>query len=85
MVRINNEKLYIKQCYCLKCRKNTENKYSNVVRTKSGGIMLLLKCAACNSKKSKFLKEQEVRGLLGDLTGLKVPVQSHLLIANILL
>ena len=57
MVRINNEKLYIKQCYCLKCRKNKESKYANVVRTKSGGIMFLLKCAVCNFKKSKFLKE----------------------------
>ena len=29
--------------------------------------MLLLKCSMCNSKKSKFLKEQETTGLLTSL------------------
>ena len=51
--------------YCLKCRKNTESKNSEGVKTKSGGIMLLSQCSICNSKKSKFLKEQE--GLLSSL------------------
>ena len=45
-------------CYCLKCRKNTESKNPKVVRTKNGKVMLLSKCAVCNSKKLKFLKEQ---------------------------
>ena len=53
--------------YCLKCRKNTENKTAKVVRTKSRRTMLLSKCSVCNSKKLKFLKEQEVRGLLNGL------------------
>ena len=53
--------------YCLKCRKNIESKNSNVVRTKNGKIMLLLKCAVCNSKKSKFIKQQEASGLLSSL------------------
>ena len=48
--------------YCLKCRKNTESKNPKVVRTKNGRIMLLSICAVCNSKKSKFLKEQEAKG-----------------------
>ena len=39
--------------YCLKCRKNTESKNANVVKTKNGKIMLLSKFAVCNSKKSK--------------------------------
>ena len=42
--------------YCLKCRKNTENRNPKSVRTKNGRIMLLSKCSARNSKKSKFLK-----------------------------
>ena len=42
--------------YCLKCRKKTEVKNPKVVRTKNR-IMLLSKCAVCNSKKSKFIKE----------------------------
>ena len=45
--------------YCLKFRKNTESKNPKVVRAKSGRIMLLLKCAVCDSKKLKFIKEQE--------------------------
>ena len=35
--------------YCLKCRKNTENKHSKVVRTKNGRILLLSKGSVCNS------------------------------------
>ena len=43
--------------YCLKCRKNTKCKNATVVRNKNGRIVLLSKCAMCNSKQSKFLKE----------------------------
>ena len=45
--------------YCLKFRKNTESKNPKVVRAKNGRIMLLSKCAVCDSKKLKFIKEQE--------------------------
>ena len=48
--------------YCLKYRKNTQSKNPEVPKTKNGRIMLLLRCSVCNSKKSKFLKEQEARG-----------------------
>ena len=34
--------------------------------------MLLSKCSVCNSKKLKFLKEQEARGLLSSL-GIRAP------------
>ena len=44
--------------------------------------MLLSKCVVCNSKTSKFLKEQEARGLLSNLTGVKIPIQSGLPILN---
>ena len=46
--------------HCLKDRKNTEKK-SKVVKTKNGRIMLLSKWAVCDSKKSKFIKEQEAK------------------------
>ena len=46
--------------------------------------MLLSKCAVCDSKKSRFIKEQEVSGLLRKLTGIKVPILSDLPIANTL-
>ena len=43
--------------YCLKCRKNTESKNKTVIKTKNGRIILLSKCAVCNSKNLKFIKE----------------------------
>ena len=36
--------------------------------------MLLSTFSVCNSKKLKFLKEQEARGLLSNLLGVKVPI-----------
>ena len=79
-------KLYIKAMasYCLKCRKNTESKIPKVVKTKNGRIMLLSKCTVCDSKKSKFIEEQDARELLRKLTGIKVPSLFDLPIANIL-
>ena len=50
--------------YFLKCRKNAENKNTKVAKTKNGRIMLLSKCAVCDSKKSKFIKQQEASGLI---------------------
>ena len=52
---------------CLKCRKSTKSKNLKFSRTKNGRIMLLSKCAVCDSKKSKFIKEQEASGLLSTL------------------
>ena len=60
--------------YRLKCRKNTENENQNVIKTKNGTIMLLLKCAVCNSKKLKFIKEQEAKWVLSNLTAIKVQI-----------
>ena len=59
--------------YCLKCRKNTESKNPKVGRAKTGRIMILSKCAVCNSKKSNFIKEQEASELLSSL-GIKTPL-----------
>ena len=41
--------------------------YPKVAKTKTGRIMLLSKCAVCDSKKSKFIKQQEASGLLSSL------------------
>ena len=46
---------------------------SNVLKTKNGKIMLLLKCAVCRRKKSRFMKEQAAKGLLSSLA-LKTPL-----------
>ena len=69
--------------YCLNLRKNIESNTPKVLRTKTGRIMLSSKCAACDSKILKFIKEQEARGLSSKLTGIKVPILSDLPIANI--
>ena len=65
--------------YCLKCRKkNTESKNPKVVRTKNGRIMLLSKCEVCDSKRSKFIKDQEASGLLCSLGIMKLLSKSPL-------
>ena len=53
--------------YCLKCRKNTESKNPKALKTNNEGIMLLLNCAVCDSKKPRFVKEQEASELLSSL------------------
>ena len=58
--------------YCLKCRKNTENINPRVSKTSNGRTMILSKCAICGSKKSRFIKKQEAKGLLSKL-GIKTP------------
>ena len=69
--------------YCLKCRKNTESINPKVSKTSNGKMMILLKCAICGSKKSKFIKEQQAKGLLSNLgfrTSLnKIPLLGHIL------
>ena len=69
--------------HCLKCRKNTENGNPKVVKTKNGRIVLLSKCEVCDSKKSKFIKEQEASGLLSRL-GIKTPLSNIPLIGTLL-
>ena len=71
--------------YYLKCRKNTESKNPKVVRTKNGRIMLLSKHTACNGKRSKFIKEQEGKELLSNLTGIKIPFLSNVPVLNAVL
>ena len=38
-----------------------------VFKTTSGKRMLLLKCAVCSTKKSRFFKKEEARGILSSL------------------
>ena len=59
--------------YCLKCRKNTENINLRVSKTSNGRTMVLSKCKICDSKKSRFIKNQETKGLLSNL-GVRTPL-----------
>ena len=53
--------------YCLKFRKNTENLNSKIFKTKNNRLMMQSKCPVCGIKNSRFLKEQEAKGLLSNL------------------
>ena len=68
--------------YCLKCKRNTENINSNVRKTSNSKTMLLTKCAICDSKKSRFIKNQEAKGILRIL-GLKTPLNKIPLLGDI--
>ena len=59
--------------YYLKCRKDTKNINLRVSNTSNGRTALLSKCAECGSEKSRFIKNQEVKVLLGDL-GTRAPL-----------
>ena len=48
--------------YCLKWKRDTENVDLKVIKTKNSRTILLSKCAVCDSKKSRFMNEQEVKG-----------------------
>ena len=69
--------------YCLKCRKDTENINPKVSKTSNGRTMLLSKCAICDSKKSRFIKNQEVKALLSNLR-VRTPLRKVQILGDIL-
>ena len=71
--------------YCLKCKKNknTESINPKVLKTRNGKIMILSKCAISGSKKSKFIKEQQAKGLFSNL-GLGTPLNKIPVLGDIL-
>ena len=71
------------ESYCLKCRKYTKNVDPKVSGTSNGKIMILSKYAICGSKKSRFIENQEVKGLLSKL-GIKTPLSKIPILGDIL-
>ena len=69
--------------YSLKYRKNTENINPRASKISNGKTMLLSKCAICDSKKSRFIKNQETKGLLSNL-GVKTPLSKVPILGDIL-
>ena len=69
--------------YCLKCRKNTENINLRVSKTSNGRTMVLSKCAICGGKISRFIKNQEAKGLLSNL-GVRTSLSKVPILGNIL-
>ena len=43
-----------------------------MVKTKNNGLLMQSKCSVCGTKKSKFVKKQDVKRLLSNL-GIKTP------------
>ena len=70
------------ESYCLKCKKNTENIDPKISSTSNGKAMTLSKCAICGSKKSRFIKHQEAKGLLSKL-GIKTPLNKVPILGDI--
>ena len=70
--------------YFLKCTKNTESKNPKLARTKNGRIMLLSKCGVSDSKKSKFIKQQEASKSLSKLGKKKTPLNEIPLLGPVL-
>ena len=69
--------------YCLKPRSDTENIDPEMFRTKKNNRLIMQsKCSICRNKKSRFVKEQEAKGLLSN-SGIKTPL-SKILLSNVL-
>ena len=69
--------------YCLKCKNNIENVDPKVIKAKNGRTMLSSKCAVCDSKKSRFMKEQEASRLSSSL-GIETPLSNISLLGKML-
>ena len=69
--------------YCLKSKRNTEKKECKMIKTKNGRVILSSKCAICGSKKSRFMKEQEAKGLLTNF-GIRIPLSKIPLLGDLL-
>ena len=70
------------ETYCVKCRKNNKNLNSKTFETKKGRLIMQSNCADCGIRNSRFVKEQEAKGLLNSL-GIKTRL-SKISMLNIL-
>ena len=59
--------------YCLKCKTNTDNIDPKMFKTKNNRLLMQSICSVCKKKKSRFVKEQDAKGLLSQL-GIKTPL-----------
>ena len=69
--------------YCLKRRKYTGNINATVSKTSNNRTIVLSKCGICGSKKSRFMNNQEAKGLLSNL-GIKTPLSKVPILGDIL-
>ena len=71
-----------KETYCLVCKKYTENPNPKIVRNRQNRLMIRSNCSICDSKKSRFIKEQKALGMLSNL-GIRTPL-SQVPLLNVL-
>ena len=64
-------------------KKITGNINPVVSRTRNGGTVIISKFAICGSKKSRFIKKQEAKGLLSYL-GLRIPLSKIPILGDVL-
>ena len=69
--------------YCLKCGENTKSISPFVSKAINGGTIILSKCAIWNSKKARFIKTQEVKGLLS-IVGIRALLNKILILRGVL-
>ena len=82
LITVWNRKYKI-ESYCVRCKKYTKNINPRVSNTSNGKTMILSKCAICGSKKSRFIKDQEAKGLLSNL-GVRTPLSKVPILGDIL-
>ena len=71
------------ETFCVNCWKNTKNLNPKISKQKKNGRLIMpSKCPDCRFKKSRFVKEQEAKGLLSIL-GIKTPL-SKIPLLNVL-
>ena len=75
--------MYKMKSYCLNCRKDTENINSRASNTSNGRKTILSKCEICGSKKSRFIKDQEAKGLLSNLV-VRTPLSKVPIVGDVL-
>ena len=77
--KMNKNKM---KTYCVNCRKDTENIDPKMIKTKNNRLIMQSKCPVCGIKKTRFVKEQEAKGLLSNL-GIRTPM-SKIPLLNVL-
>ena len=64
-------------------KKYTRNIYPKISSRNNGRAIILSKCTICSSKKSRFIKSHEAKGLLSNL-GVKAPLSKVPLLGHVL-
>ena len=70
--------------YCTKCRTKTEHLNPKTFKIKNGKLIMRSNCTERGTKKSRFVKEQEAKGLLSNL-GIKTSLSKNSIVKRFVL